>query len=114
MNNLINLSVNDLKNFSINDLNKLQGNISKAIELRKITDKKELINKFVSMAEESGFSLEELLADKSVSGKIKKERAEPKYRNPENHSQTWGGNGRKPTWLVEQIDAGKTLDDFII
>ncbi|WP_019864328.1 H-NS histone family protein [Methylovulum miyakonense] len=114
MNDLINLSVNDLKNFPIKDLSRLQDNINKAIELRKVADKKELINKFVSMAEESGFTIEELLADKTVSTKNKKGRAEAKYRNPDNHSQTWSGNGRKPAWLVELIGTGKTLDDFII
>jgi DNA-binding protein H-NS len=114
MNDLINLSVSDLKNFSIKDLTKLQDNISKAIELRKVSDKKELINKFVSMAEESGFTLDELLANKPISLKIKKERAEPKYRNPDDHSQSWSGNGRKPAWLVEQLEAGKSLNDFMI
>jgi len=114
MNDLIKLSIDDLKNLSIKDLSKLQENISKAIELRKISDKKDLIKKFASMAEESGFTLDELLADKPVSTKNKKIPAEPKYLNPDDHSQTWSGNGRKPAWLIELLDTGKTLNDFLI
>ena len=35
-----------------------------------------------------------------------------KYRNPADASQTWTGKGRKPRWLVEQLAAGKRLEDF--
>jgi DNA-binding protein H-NS len=38
----------------------------------------------------------------------------PKYRNPENPSETWAGRGLKPRWLTAAIKAGKTLDDFLI
>jgi DNA-binding protein H-NS len=36
----------------------------------------------------------------------------PKYRNPENHSETWSGRGREPKWLQHQIASGKTKEDF--
>jgi DNA-binding protein H-NS len=38
----------------------------------------------------------------------------PKYRNPENPSQTWAGRGLKPLWLKSAIEAGKSPDDFLI
>jgi DNA-binding protein H-NS len=38
----------------------------------------------------------------------------PKYRNPENHSETWSGRGREPKWLQHQIASGKAKDDFLI
>jgi len=67
------------------------------------------------MAEDSGFTLDELLADKPVSIKIKKERAEPKYRSPDDYSQTWSGNGRKPDWMNKLMSStGKTQHDFKI
>jgi DNA-binding protein H-NS len=114
MSDLINLSINDLKNFPVKDLIKLQDNINKAIELRKVADRKDLINKFALMAQESGFTLDEVLEGKTVSGKPKKDRAEAKYRNPENSDQTWSGNGRKPSWLVELVNAGRSVEEFLI
>jgi DNA-binding protein H-NS len=38
----------------------------------------------------------------------------PKYRNPENRTETWAGRGLKPRWLAAAIKGGKTLDDFLV
>jgi DNA-binding protein H-NS len=36
----------------------------------------------------------------------------PKYRNPDNPSETWAGRGLKPRWLTAAIKAGKKLEHF--
>ena len=38
----------------------------------------------------------------------------PKYRNPEDASETWAGRGLKPRWLVAAIKGGKKIEDFAI
>jgi DNA-binding protein H-NS len=38
----------------------------------------------------------------------------PKYRSPEDSTETWAGRGLKPRWLAAAIKAGKKLDDFLI
>jgi DNA-binding protein H-NS len=38
----------------------------------------------------------------------------PKYRNPENPTETWAARGLKPRWLAAAIKGGKKLDDFLI
>ncbi len=38
----------------------------------------------------------------------------PKYRNPDQPSQTWAGRGRQPRWLVAQLRSGKRIEDFLI
>lgn len=38
----------------------------------------------------------------------------PKYRNPENESETWSGRGLKPKWLTAKLNSGKNLEDFLI
>jgi DNA-binding protein H-NS len=38
----------------------------------------------------------------------------PKYRNPDNPTETWAGRGLKPRWLTAAIKGGKKLDDFLI
>ena len=36
-----------------------------------------------------------------------------KYAHPENPSQTWSGRGRRPRWVTEQIESGKSLEDLL-
>lgn len=38
----------------------------------------------------------------------------PKYRNPDNASETWTGRGRQPRWLTAFTDVGRSRDDFLI
>jgi DNA-binding protein H-NS len=38
----------------------------------------------------------------------------PKYRNPENPTETWAGRGLQPRWLAAAIKSGKKLEDFAI
>jgi DNA-binding protein H-NS len=38
----------------------------------------------------------------------------PKYRNPENPTETWAGRGLKPRWLTTAMKGGKSLEDFAI
>jgi DNA-binding protein H-NS len=38
----------------------------------------------------------------------------PKFRNPNDPSETWAGRGKQPRWLVSQLKAGKKINDFLI
>ena len=38
----------------------------------------------------------------------------PKYRNPDQPSETWAGRGKQPRWLTAQLRSGKRIDDFRI
>ena len=37
---------------------------------------------------------------------------EPKYSNPDDPSQKWSGRGRRPRWVTQALEAGRTLDDL--
>ncbi len=41
-------------------------------------------------------------------------RVKPKYRNPEDPSQTWSGRGKRARWLEEKLAAGAKLEDFAV
>ena len=45
--------------------------------------------------------------------KMKGRKVAPKYRDPAT-GDTWAGRGARPRWLVAQLKAGKTLDNFAI
>ena len=38
----------------------------------------------------------------------------PKYRNPDQPSETWAGRGKQPRWLVAQLESGGRVEDFRI
>jgi DNA-binding protein H-NS len=38
----------------------------------------------------------------------------PRYRNPDDASQTWSGRGRRPRWIHDAEAAGRTLQDLEI
>jgi DNA-binding protein H-NS len=37
-----------------------------------------------------------------------------KFQNPAQPSQTWAGRGKRPRWVGEMLDAGKSMDDLRI
>jgi len=41
-------------------------------------------------------------------------KASPKFRNPEEPSQTWTGRGKQPRWLAAQLRSGRRIEDFQI
>jgi DNA-binding protein H-NS len=49
-----------------------------------------------------------------VSGRRPYPPVPPKYRNPEEPSETWAGRGKQPRWLVAKLQAGERIDDFRI
>jgi DNA-binding protein H-NS len=38
----------------------------------------------------------------------------PKYRNPEDPSQTWAGRGKTPRWISRMVETGKSVEDLRI
>ena len=55
---------------------------------------------------------EDVVALHSRKGRTPK--APAKYANPEDPTQTWSGRGRKPIWVHESLEAGKSLETFEI
>ena len=40
--------------------------------------------------------------------------SKPKYQDPQKPENTWAGRGKQPGWLKEKIEAGASLDDFLV
>src|SRR6476646_24175 len=49
-----------------------------------------------------------------VSGRRPYAPVSPKYRNPDQPSETWAGRGKQPRWLVAQLRSGRRIEDFSI
>jgi DNA-binding protein H-NS len=98
----------------LKDLLAFQVTLHEAVEARIENEKQEVYKKIKSIVSESGFSLADVLGNVPTEKNIKKATAKIKYRNPDNKDEGWAGKGRKPAWLVAQLDAGKNLEDFAI
>lgn len=73
----------------------------------------------LQIASEQGMSIEELLTvGRRAEGRAKPampvKKVEARYRNPENHTETWTGRGRTPLWLAARLAEGENLADFLI
>jgi DNA-binding protein H-NS len=56
---------------------------------------------------DSGLSLDEVFGKRrGATGKTTRAKVAPKYRNPQDASQTWSGRGLKPRWMVAALKGG--------
>lgn len=101
----------DLNALSLAELKKLQKDVTKAIESFEERQRKAVLAELDALARERGFTIEQVVG---VAPPSTRKPVAPKYANPADPSQTWSGRGRKPKWVVEALDAGKSLDDLAI
>ena len=119
----------DLSRLSAKELDAL---IAQAKKRKTVLGKRKPIavvrSKLTQLAKAEGYSVAELFggatpkaATASPSAKARKTtkgyklgKVAPKYRNPDNPSETWAGRGQQPKWLATQVAQGRPLDDFLI
>lgn len=100
----------DLENLDVDQLRAITENAQQLIAQKQHQRLYDAYMQFEKIAEESNSSIEEIL---KAGEKLEKKRS-IKYRNTENSEETWTGRGRKPTWLVDALAAGRDLNDFAI
>ena len=102
----------NVEKMSLKDLVELHLKIQKAISVAKERERSEVKEKIAALAEDSGFSVSELFGGKGATKG--KSTGVAKYKNPDNHSETWTGRGRKPNWLLAKLNKGAKMNDFEI
>ena len=100
----------NLDAMALKDLLELEVRLKKAIAVAKERERTEIKQQIEELAQNSGFSVNELFSGRSTKGKT----VAPKYMNPDNKSETWTGRGRKPRWLVAKLNKGSKMEDFAI
>lgn len=103
--------MSDLNEMSLEELRKLQKDVTKAIESFEERKRKAVLAEVDALARERGYKIEELFGQAAPGSR---KPAIPKYANPADKSQTWTGRGRKPRWVIDALDSGKSLDDLAI
>lgn len=99
----------DLDAMSLKELRELRNKLDRAISTYEDRRKREALTAVENAAREFGFNLAELTAAKPARAKVA-----AKYANPQDPSATWTGRGRKPRWVQEALDSGKSLQDLEI
>ena len=99
-----------LEKLSVKELRELLLMVDHVIASRRNDERNALREQFRAMAEEAGFTLNEIVGG----GRGKGRAAAAKYANPDNPSETWSGRGRQPKWLSSKVKAGAKLEDFLI
>jgi DNA-binding protein H-NS len=102
----------NLAGFSTEELRQLARDVEQELKRRLAEDRKTALRGMKELAASYGFTLEELVGTRQK--RIRRPSPPPttRYRNPDNPEQTWAGRGRKPTWLVELLAQGKTLEEM--
>ena len=112
--------MSDLDAMSGAELTTLRSDIDMAIATASDRAKSNALQAAEAIAREHGFSLADLAAQMS-SGKRVRGSAKAgdsagasavRFRNPEDHSQTWSGRGRRPRWFNEAEVAGRAIEDL--
>lgn len=103
----------DLSAMTLDELKTLHKDITKAIATYEERKRLEALAALEAKANEMGFTVAELTGT-TGKGKSAKAAGIPKYVHPENPSVTWTGRGRQPAWIKEALEAGRSLDEFLI
>ena len=99
----------ELDAMSLRELRDLKNKVDRAISTFEDRRKREALAAAETAAREFGFNLADLTVAKATRGKVA-----PKYANPQDPTQTWTGRGRKPRWVQDALDAGKSLENLDI
>jgi len=105
------MSTIDYENLDRSDLLNIMKEIPLELKKRDKSMKKDLREKMHKLAEDAGYSLDDIL---STSKSKPTKKAAPKYVNPDDDSMTWTGRGRKPLWVIAALKSGLTLEDLAI
>lgn len=100
---------------SLDELRALRAQVDREIKSYAERKRREALAAVEQAAREHGFALADLTSGRGRRrGLSVKTTGEAKYANPEDSSQTWSGRGRRPRWVTEQIDAGRSLEDLAL
>jgi DNA-binding protein H-NS len=104
----------DLKSLSPKELKTLIANAESQMQEARTSQVQEVRKKIDALLAQAGLSLGDVYPVRG--GKTgKRGTVAPKYRNPEDPSQTWTGRGKRPLWFAAAIrKRGVTAESLLI
>jgi len=110
----------NLDAMSVGEIWQLHQTVIEVLATRLTAEKHELEKRLAQLRREKHQSLalpNEVLSRRvvgSVQESRKHAKVPPKYRNPNEPSETWSGRGKRPRWLAQALLAGQKIEDFVI
>ena len=111
----------DLDKMGLDELKALRSNVDRAIASFEDRRRKDALAAAERVARDHGFALADLTGARRARGRraaaqtpAPRAAGEARFANPDDATQTWSGRGRRPRWVSEQLDAGRSLDDMAI
>ena len=105
----------DIRKMSYTELRALAEAATELAEMKRVEEIKILADAYAKKTAAAGFSIQEAIdALKPYMPQKGKGSSAVKYRDPANPENTFGGKGKRPTWLREYIEAGRSLDEFLV
>jgi DNA-binding protein H-NS len=102
----------DLENLTVEELEQLSKDAAAAAKKKREEARKELRRKLEALIREAGFTFHDIFPEVDPS---ELKRSLPiMYRHPDMPKFTWTGQGRRPKWLVHELNNGADLDSFKI
>ena len=107
----------NLDAMSVDEMWQLHEEISRVLSVRLTSEKRELEKRLTQLRREKEMrqpdpdarSLKDAPRERR-----KYPRVFPKYRNPDEPSETWSGRGKQPRWLAAALKTGHTIEEFEI
>lgn len=103
----------NLKAMSVDDLLLLRDRISETLVSRVKAERRELESRLARL-QSVKLTERDQISFRPRRTALKGRKVAPKYRNPNNPSETWAGRGRQPRWMTAAIKTGKKISDFKI
>lgn len=120
---MINQNISDtLSNMTVEELTDHIAQATAILARKRDDARSAFIEETRRKAESLGLSLNDLIAEATgkragkhtQADKRERRKVAVKYRDPENQENTWTGRGMRPRWLRDKIDAGTTLESFLV
>lgn len=103
-----------LENMDLDGMKELRKKLDRAIASYETRKRQDALSAVERVAREHGFKLGDLLEERKSGRKSTGDKTigPAKYVNPDDPEQTWSGRGRRPHWVSNALESGRTLDEL--
>jgi DNA-binding protein H-NS len=99
---------------SVDEMWRLHEEISRILSVRLTSEKRELEKRLAQLRREEKPQPKSTDKQLGVRQARKYPKVFPKYRNPNEPTETWSGRGKQPRWLTAALTMGHTIEEFVI